>query len=65
MLGVEGMYRVKEAVPFPPVACQLLPVETSAVSKKRVCVCVFEKISSFECSAGWQKLCVCVGHFSC
>lgn len=38
VLGVERMYRVKEVVLFPPVACQLLPVETSAVSEKRVCV---------------------------
>lgn len=36
VLGVEGMYRVKEVVPFPPVACQLLPVEMSAVFEKRV-----------------------------
>ncbi len=40
MLRVEGMHRVKEVVHFPPVACQLLPVETSAVSEKCVCVCV-------------------------
>ncbi len=41
MLQVEGMYGVKEVVHFPPVACHLLPVETSAVFEK--CVCVFER----------------------